>query len=153
MPSQVHHRAYWANSTDMQASKSYQLSGQLVSLFLASTMRMRMLSPSSQEAVMSHHQKLAITSKTMAQLLIKAHQHRQKTGCYPSLTCSANDASLLLTALAESILLLVRPARLSMCKQGQALSCAHDSLNAEACPASCSKMAVTSGQIGTLHVH
>ena len=70
---------------------------------------------------MSHHQKQAITNKTMAQLMIQAHQDRQKTGCYRSLTCSANDASLLLTALAESILLLVCPAHLNVRKQGPAL--------------------------------
>lgn len=69
-----------------------------------------MLSSSPQVAAMSHHQKQAITSKIMAQLLIQARQDRQKIGCYQSLTCLANDASLLLTALAESILLLVRPA-------------------------------------------
>ncbi len=94
---------------------------------------------------MSHHQKQAITSKNMTQLLIQAHWDRQKTGCYQSLTCSANDASLLLTAWAESILLSVCPAYLNVCMQGQALSCAHGSLNAETCPASCPSMVVTYG--------
>jgi len=64
---------------------------------------------------MNHHQKQAITSKTMAQLLIQAHRDRQKIGCYQSLTCLANDASLLLTAWAESILLLVCPGHLNVC--------------------------------------
>lgn len=94
---------------------------------------------------MNHHQKQAITSKPLAQLLIQAHRDRQKTGCYQSLTCSANDASLLLTAWAESILLSVCPAHLNVCMQGQALSCAHGSLNAETCPASCPSMVVTYG--------
>jgi len=79
---------------------------------------MSVLSASPRKAATSNHQKQAIASQTMAQLLIQAHRHRQKIGCYQLLTHSASDASLLLTALAEFILLLVRPAHLNVSVQG-----------------------------------